>query len=80
MHHDQLRNEDIESDDWESAAEAILADVEYDTKLGTEMGRDAIRLARGEISEAQFHEMYHERMVAEFGSDDRPTSSEDPDE
>lgn len=64
---------DDEFDEW---AERRLADVEYDTTLGTEMGRDAIRLARGERSEAAFNETYHERVTAEFGADEQPTRCE----
>lgn len=76
MNRDQLRRSDIETDDWEEAAEGVLADVDYDTELGKELGRDAIRLARGELTESEFHEKYHERVQAEFGVDDRPTKPE----
>lgn len=75
--HDHQIVPDIDDDDeFDGWAEQRLADVPYDTELGTEMGRDAIRLARGELSEEAFHEKYHEAVVAEFGVDDRPTASE----
>lgn len=67
---------DIGDDEFDAWAERRLADVEYDTELGTAMGRDAIRVARGELSEAEFHDKYHEAVLAEFGVDDRPTKQE----
>ena len=56
---------------WETDAEERLGTVEYDTELGKRLGRDAQRLAAGELSEAEFHERYHEEVIAEFGVDDR---------
>lgn len=76
MHREQLVESDIDTAAWEEAAEGILADVPYDTELGTEMGRDAIRLARGELSERTFQERYHDAVLEEFGDDDRPTNEE----
>lgn len=67
---------DIDDDGFDEWAEDRLGDVEYDTELGKEMGKDAIRLARGEISEEAFHEKYHEDVLAEFDVDDRPTKPE----
>lgn len=43
------------------------------------MARDALRVTRGELSEAAFHERYHEAVLEEFGVDDRPTAPEDHD-
>ncbi|MEF8821879.1 MAG: 4Fe-4S ferredoxin N-terminal domain-containing protein [Halovenus sp.] len=77
MHREQLVQSDIDTAEWEEAADGILDDVPYDTELGKEMGRDAIRLARGEISEEAFHEKYHEDVLEEFGVDDRPTAGGD---
>jgi hypothetical protein len=71
MERETLRTAPVESEQWERAAEAVLADSEYDTELGTEMGRDAIRVARGELSEATFFERYHEAVLEEFGVDNR---------
>lgn len=71
---------DIDDDEFDGWAEDRLADVEYDTELGKEMGKDAIRLARGEISQEEFHEKYHNDVQAEFGLDDRPTKPEVDDE
>ncbi|MEF8824996.1 MAG: 4Fe-4S ferredoxin N-terminal domain-containing protein [Halapricum sp.] len=67
----------MEDEAFDAWAEDRLGDVEYDTELGKEMGKDAIRLARGEISEEAFHEKYHEDVKAEFGLDERPTKQED---
>lgn len=64
-------------DEWEADAERRLDTVEYDTELGKRIGRDAQRLAAGEISESEFYERHHEDVVAEFGVDNRPVS---PDE
>ena len=44
------------------------------------MARDAIRVSRGTLSEAAFHERYHEDVLEEFGVDDRPTAPEADDE
>lgn len=73
MLHEQLQQADIESAEWAAVAEDILAYTEHDSDLGKEMGRDAIRVTRGEMSEARFHDLYHDRMVDEFGADNRPT-------
>lgn len=59
--------------EWENDLEDMLDDTEYDTDLGMEMAQDAMRVTKGELSEADFHEMYHEEMMEEFGQDDRPT-------
>ncbi|WP_200531694.1 4Fe-4S ferredoxin N-terminal domain-containing protein [Halorubrum sp. LN27] len=76
MRRDHEQPPDIDDDEFDEWAEDRLADVEYDTELGKEMGKDAIRLARGEMSEAAFNEKYHEEVKAEFGIDDRPTKLE----
>lgn len=73
---DQLSRFDVDTEEWEQAVEDVLSEVEYDTELGKEMGRDAIRLARGQISEAEFHEKHHEAVCEVFGFDDRPTKPE----
>ncbi|GAB7017567.1 4Fe-4S ferredoxin N-terminal domain-containing protein [Halostagnicola bangensis] len=59
--------------EWEDDLEAMLDDTEYDTDLGMQMAEDAMRVTKGELSEAEFHEQYHEDMMEEFGQDDRPT-------
>ena len=69
-----------DSETWESAADDILASSEYDTELGKHMARDAVRVTLGELSEAEFHEKYHEAVLEEFGVDDRPTKPEVADE
>lgn len=37
-----------------------------------QIGRDARRVARGDLSEEAFYEYYHEALVARFGVDRRP--------
>ncbi|WP_424009072.1 4Fe-4S ferredoxin N-terminal domain-containing protein [Haloferax denitrificans] len=67
-------------DEWESEAATILDGGDYDAELGLRMARDAIRVSNGELSDAAFHEKYHEAVVAEFGEDRRPTEPEGFDE
>ncbi|WP_049925050.1 4Fe-4S ferredoxin N-terminal domain-containing protein [Halopiger goleimassiliensis] len=59
--------------EWEGELESMLDETEYDTDLGLEMAKDAMRVTKGELSEAEFHEKYHEDVMAEFGEDQRPT-------
>jgi Fe-S-cluster-containing dehydrogenase component len=51
----------------------LLEETEYDADLGMAMAEDAMRVTKGELSEAEFHERYHEDVLAEFGEDERPT-------
>ncbi|MFC4437555.1 MULTISPECIES: 4Fe-4S ferredoxin N-terminal domain-containing protein [Natrialbaceae] len=60
-------------EEWENDLEGMLDDTEYDTDLGMEMAEDAMRVTKGELSEADFHEKYHDDVMDEFGVDDRPT-------
>ena len=60
-------------EDWEREARDHLSDVEFDTELGVELSRDAMRLARGEITESTFHERHHAAIMDEFGIDERKT-------
>ena len=62
--------------EWEEEAADILDGVEYDADLGMRMARDAIRVSNGEMTDAEFHEKYHEEVVEEFGEDKRPTEPE----
>ena len=62
---------------WEANARADLDDVEFDTELGVEMARDALRISQGELSEARFHQKHHAAVVDEFGIDHRPTRNAD---
>ncbi|WP_323172542.1 4Fe-4S ferredoxin N-terminal domain-containing protein [Natrialba sp. PRR66] len=50
----------------------MLEETEYDTDLGMEMARDAMRLTKGELSEEAFYDRYHDEVVDEFGEDERP--------
>ncbi|QRV15282.1 4Fe-4S dicluster domain-containing protein [Haloterrigena salifodinae] len=59
--------------EWEGELENMLDDTEYDTDLGMQMAQDAMRVTKGELSEAEFHEMYHDDVMEEFGEDQRPT-------
>ncbi|ELY58149.1 4Fe-4S ferredoxin [Natronococcus amylolyticus DSM 10524] len=52
---------------------AMLEETEYDADLGMAMAEDAMRVTKGELSEAEFHERYHEDILEEFGEDERPT-------
>ncbi|EMA56071.1 4Fe-4S ferredoxin N-terminal domain-containing protein [Halococcus thailandensis] len=62
--------------EWEEEAEAMLEDVDYDKDLGMRMARDALRVSNGEMTDEEFHEKYHEDVLAEFGEDNRPTKPE----
>lgn len=62
--------DDPEWDDW---AEEQLGDVEFDTELGREMAADALRIADGELSKAEFHAKHSDSVESEFGVDERPT-------
>lgn len=65
-------------DEWEERARAQLETVEFDTDLGVEISRDALRVAQGELSQAEFHEKHHEAVHEEFGVDARPTKPPAP--
>ncbi|WP_304413705.1 4Fe-4S ferredoxin N-terminal domain-containing protein, partial [Halostagnicola sp. A56] len=62
-------------EEWERELEELLEETEYDVDLGMEMARDAMAVTKGTLSEAEFHERYHEDVMAEFGQDDRPTEA-----
>ena len=61
-------------EEWESQLTDMLDDTEYDTELGLAMAEDAQRLVAGELTEAEFHAKYHDRVLEEFGEDERPTA------
>ena len=63
------------SPEWHQWASEQLADADYDSDLGHRMAEDALRVADGELSKAQFHERYSDEIEAEFGVDERPTKS-----
>ena len=58
-------------DEWESRAEHTLDETDYDTELGIELARAAQQVVAGDMSEAAFHEQFHETVLAEFGEDER---------
>ncbi len=60
-------------EEWEGELETMLDDTEYDSELGMQMAQDAMAVTKGELSEAAFHEKYHDDVMAEFGEDQRPT-------
>ncbi|WP_049923308.1 4Fe-4S ferredoxin N-terminal domain-containing protein [Halopiger djelfimassiliensis] len=60
-------------EEWEGELESMLDDTEYDSDLGMRMAEDAMRVTKGELSEAEFHEKYHDDVMEEFGEDNRPT-------
>ncbi|QLD85662.1 4Fe-4S dicluster domain-containing protein [Natronomonas halophila] len=58
-------------DEWETRMERRLDETDADSDLGLEMAKDAQRVVAGEMSDAEFYEKYHERVLEEFGADDR---------
>jgi hypothetical protein len=66
--------------EWENVARGMLDEVEYDTELGMQMARDAIRVSNGEMTDAEFDEKYEDRVADEFGEETTPTSSESDEE
>ncbi len=62
-------------DEWERELEELLEDTDYDADLGMEMARDAMEVTKGDLSEAEFHDRYHDDVMEEFGQDDRPTEA-----
>ncbi|WP_049923042.1 4Fe-4S ferredoxin N-terminal domain-containing protein [Halopiger djelfimassiliensis] len=65
---------------WQNDLEELLEETEYDTELGFEMARDAMAVTKGELTEAEFHDRYHEDMLEEFGEDQRPIAESTADE
>ncbi|MCU4924743.1 4Fe-4S dicluster domain-containing protein [Halobacteria archaeon AArc-dxtr1] len=61
-------------ENWENELESMLDETEYDTQLGFEMAEDAMAVTKGDLSEAEFHDRYHDAVMEEFGQDDRPTA------
>ncbi len=65
---------DISSDEWEKWADSVLEETEFDTELGKQIGKDARRVTAGELSPEEFQERYHEDLLEEFDTDERPTA------
>ena len=65
---------DVSSDEWEQWAETVLDETEFDTELGKRVGRDARRVTAGDLSPEEFQERYHEDLLEEFETDQRPTT------
>jgi hypothetical protein len=70
----------LDDPEWQQTVEDVLEDGPNSTDLGKRMGRDAVRVSIGEMSEAAFHEKYHDAVLEEFGVDERPTKPEGFDE
>ena len=70
----------VDDTDWQRTVEDILEDGPHSTELGKMMGRDAVRVSIGEMSDQEFHEKYHDAVLEEFGVDERPTKPEGFDE
>jgi len=68
--------DDIESEAWEQWATDVVEGTGFDADLGVGLARDAQRVAKGEMSEAEYQAKYHEDVLEEFGVDDRPTAPE----
>ncbi|WP_247000977.1 4Fe-4S ferredoxin N-terminal domain-containing protein [Halosolutus gelatinilyticus] len=62
---------------WQNELEGALEETEYDAELGLEMAEDAMKVTKGELSEAEFYDRYHDDVVEEFGEDDRPIERPD---
>lgn len=69
------------SDTTETTPLEVIADrpvaEEVDQDLGQRMGRDARRVANGDLSQAAFYERYHDDVVEEFGVDLRSEGGKD---
>ncbi|MBI4284892.1 MAG: 4Fe-4S dicluster domain-containing protein [Chloroflexi bacterium] len=63
--------------DWEKRASDLLRTAHYDSDLGKQVAKDALRLVGGELSEAEFFERHHGAYVKEFGTDKRPVISDE---
>ena len=68
--------DDIDSEAWEAWATEVVDGTGFDVELGVGLARDAQRVARGEMTEAEYQDKYHEAVLDEFGVDDRPTAPE----
>lgn len=77
-HDDNLEDRvlDPDSETWDDRVGEILKDNEYDEDLGRRMARDAIRVARGELSDEAFHERYREEVISTFDNIDWESDSE----
>ncbi len=64
---------------WQDDAEELLEETEYDAELGMQLAEDAMKVTKGELSETEFHDRYHEAVLEEFGEDERPIESGDSD-
>ncbi len=72
---------DVEFDeDWMEDARETIEGTGFDVELGVEMARDALKVSNDELSKKEFHLRYHDRVVEEFGDDDRPTQCDVPSE
>ena len=60
------------SPEWEEGAKQLLGEGQHNPELGKRAAEDARRLVAGGLTEAEFHQKYHQAYVEEFGVDDRP--------
>jgi hypothetical protein len=60
------------NDDWDERIAEILRGEEVDTDLGRRMARDALRVARGELSDEAFNDRYRDEVMSVFGTCDWP--------
>lgn len=68
-----------EGEDWEDRVGDLLRGDDVDTDLGRRMARDAIRVARGELSDEEFNERYRDEVERVFATTDWPTDAEEDD-
>lgn len=61
---------------WDDWADDVLSDVDFDADLGKRISKDALRIANGDLSKAEFHEKYSDEVLEEFDVDERPTKTD----
>lgn len=66
--------------EWEDVARDVLDQSPYDTELGVQMARDAIRVSNGEMSDEEFDDKYEDDIVDEFGEEHLPAESTSADD
>ena len=69
-----------DSPEWNDWADRVLEETEFHTALGKEMAQAAFDVSAGKLSQAEFHDRYHEAILEEFGIDERPTKAAFEDE
>lgn len=76
---DNFPEDDPRLAEWNESLDSIFEDGGFDPELGKQMGKDAVLVSMGEMTEAEFYEKYHQKVLDEFGVDDRPVNKSDED-